>query len=425
MEKFGDISDLRCNYDKTLVVPIGTNTVIPSNLHGFTVSNKIKLLGLEISNDLNLLTENFVVIRDKIVSLVLFWERFNLTLPGRIAIIKTLLLPQLNYLGSFLTPDDEILSSIQKILDDFALNGQTMSRDCRYLNPEHGGAGLINIRDFLIAQKCSWIKRAAGNVIDNWRLSLAIAAPEGDILNIRSCDVDPKQHLILYELAWAYEFFIGCYSLIDNNHLRNNVFQNAAFVRSGRDNLLLDSNFFGKKYYIENKSRIRKLTFEDCFTDGKFKSINEFAGNVGLVFPPLTWLNLQTAITYAKKILAKTSNGDKKGMPVSKFVGRFKKGSKPFRQTIDNATYMGESCLDLTIVKTYARITHNAVQSEEITKKFLSSWNFVYLDNKLREFIYKCRHNILRTGDRLSHILNTDSNCFFCRNLPQQSMVPE
>jgi hypothetical protein len=139
LEKFGDISGLRCNYDKTLVVPIGTNTVIPNNLHGFTVSNKIKLLGLEISNDLNLLTENFLVIRDKIVSLVLFWERFKLTLPGRIAIIKTLLLPQLSYLGSFLTPDDEILSSIQKILDDFALNGQTMSRDRRYLNPEHGG----------------------------------------------------------------------------------------------------------------------------------------------------------------------------------------------------------------------------------------------------------------------------------------------
>jgi hypothetical protein len=189
--------------------------------------------------------------------------------------------------------------------------------------------------------------------------------------------------------------------------------------------LLLDVNFFGKNYYNENKTRIRSLTFEDCFTDGKFKSINDFARDVGLVFPPVTWLNLQTAITYAKKILAKTSIGDKKGLPVNKFVGRFKKGSKPFRQTIDNATYMGESCLELTIVRTYARITHNTVQSEDITKKFLSSWNKVYLDNKFREFIYKCRHNILRTGDRLSHILNTDSYCFFCKNLPQQLLVPE
>jgi hypothetical protein len=300
-----------------------------------------------------------------------------------------------------------------------------MSRDRRYLSPELGGAGLINIRDFLIAQKCSWIKRAAANVIDNWRLSLAIAAPEGDILNIRACDIDPAQHMILHELAWAYEFFIGCFSLIDNNHLKNTVFQNAAFVRSGRDSLLLDINFFGKKYYNENKTRIRKLTFDDCFTDGKFKSINDFTRDVGLVFPPTTWMNLQTAITYAKKILAKTSLADKKGQSVNKFVSKSKKGSKPFRQTIDNATYLGESCVDLTIVRTYARITHNAVQPVDVTKKFLSSWNKVYLDNKLREFIYKCRHNILKTGDRLAHILNTDSYCFFCKNLPQQLLATE
>jgi hypothetical protein len=189
--------------------------------------------------------------------------------------------------------------------------------------------------------------------------------------------------------------------------------------------MLLDGNFFGKKYYAANKNRIRKLTFEDCFTDGRFKSINEFAERTGLRFPPLTWMNLQTAITYAKKILPKTTDKVKKELPLGKFIGRFKKGSKPFRQTIDKATYVGESCLDLTIVKSYARITLNNVQSEEITKKFLYSWNHGYLDNKLREFIYKCRHNTLRAGDRLSHILNTDSNYFFCKNLPQQSLVSE
>jgi hypothetical protein len=111
LEKLGDMSGLRCNYNKTLIIPIGANTVVPNNLHGFTVSNKIKLLGLEISNDLSKLSENFVAIKDKILSLILFWEWFNLTLPGRISIIKTLLLPQLNYLGSFLTPDEETLKN--------------------------------------------------------------------------------------------------------------------------------------------------------------------------------------------------------------------------------------------------------------------------------------------------------------------------
>ncbi len=202
------------------------------------------------------------------------------------------------------------------------------------------GCRVYNLRDFLIAQKCSWIKRAAGNVIDNWRLTLAIAAPEGDILNIRACDIDPKVHLVLHELAWAYEFFIGCYSLIDNNYLLNSVFQNAAIVRSGKDNMLLDGNFFGKKYYAANKNRIRKLTFEDCFTDGRFKSINEFAESTGLRFPPLTWMNLQTAITYAKKILPKTTDKVKKDCRLVSLLADLRKGrNHSDRQSIKQLTW--------------------------------------------------------------------------------------
>jgi hypothetical protein len=138
-----------------------------------------------------------------------------------------------NYLGSFLTPDDNTLMEIQNLVDKFALDGQIMSANRRYLLPEQGGAGLINLRDFLLAQK-SWIKRAASNIIDNWRLTLALSAPDGNILNIRSCDIDPNVHLILYELSWAYEFFAGCFSLVDNNFVCNSIYQNMAFVRSER-----------------------------------------------------------------------------------------------------------------------------------------------------------------------------------------------
>jgi hypothetical protein len=104
LDDFGDISGLRCNYDKMQIMPIGINNAIPVNLHGFVVINKIKLLGLELSNDLNLLPRTFDSIKEKILSLILFWERFKLTLPGRVSIIKTILLLQLNYLGSSVAP---------------------------------------------------------------------------------------------------------------------------------------------------------------------------------------------------------------------------------------------------------------------------------------------------------------------------------
>ncbi len=144
LEKFGKISGLKCNYDKTVVMPIGPVSDNNIPLHVFCLSNTVKLLGLNITNNLAELPSNFTNFASKIRNTILFWERFNLTLPGRIAVVKTLLIPQLNYLGCFLTPDDAVLSEFQDMFDKFALKGQNISKDRRYLLPEQGGLAFLN-----------------------------------------------------------------------------------------------------------------------------------------------------------------------------------------------------------------------------------------------------------------------------------------
>ncbi len=139
LDNFGALSGLKCNYDKTMVMPVGNTSRIPRNLYGFSVTNKIKLLGAEITNNWEDLEKNFETVTGKIENLILFWERFRLTLPGRIAIIKTLLVPQLNYLGCFLSPSEDTIKRLQLAIDSFALKGQVVSPDRRYLLPEQGG----------------------------------------------------------------------------------------------------------------------------------------------------------------------------------------------------------------------------------------------------------------------------------------------
>jgi hypothetical protein len=117
--------------------------------------------------------------REKILNLVLFWSRFKLTLSGRISIIKTLLVPQINYLGCFLTPSRAVLDGLQSLLDDFALNGIRFAKDRLYIPPDKGGLGLIHLGTFLMAQKCSWIKRSHAMVIDNWRYNFKNWHPMG------------------------------------------------------------------------------------------------------------------------------------------------------------------------------------------------------------------------------------------------------
>jgi hypothetical protein len=396
-----------------MVMPIGTAQLIPSNLHGFALTKEIKLLGADISNDWRDLEKNFLKVVEKIENLIRFWERFRLTLPGRIAIIKTLLVPQLNYLGCVLTPSDRDIARIQTVLDSFALKGLTVSSDRRYLLPEQGGLGLFRIDEFIFSQKCSWIKRAFSNQNDNWRLTIRTLAPGGKIDNLRSCDIDPNVHIILYDIVSAFELFVSCFSMIDNNFRKNSIFLNGAFQVSGNDPSPLGISFFGKAFYESNALALRSLTFEDCFIGDNFKSINEFH-EIGLPFPYAVWMRLRSSLLLSKK---KLSVADKVGKNVVSFLRGFKKGSKPFRLAINRASYIGESTERLTIVNSFANITNTNVQSTVCLPHILSSWNRTFLDNHLREFIFHCRNNSLRTKNRLSHFLQLDDSCNFCLNV--------
>jgi hypothetical protein len=396
-----------------MVMPVGTGHRIPTNLHGFALTKEIKLLGADITNDWRDLEKNFVKLIEKIENLIRFWERFKLTLPGRIAIIKTLLVPQLNYLGCVLTPTDRDIQRIQTVLDTFALKGLPVSADRRYLLPEQGGLGLFRIDEFIFSQKCSWIKRAFSNQNDNWRLTIKALAPGGKIESLRSCDIDPNVHIILYDIVAAYELFVSCFSMIDNNFRKNSIFLNGAFQVSGTDPSPLGIGFFGKTFYEANAPALRSLTFEDCFNGDVFKSINDFQV-MGLRIPCSVWMRLRSSLLLSKK---KLSVADKPGKSICNFLQSFKKGSKPFRLAINKASYLGDSAERLTIVNSFANITNTTVQSVVCLPHILSSWNKSFLDNNLREFIFKCRNNSLRTKDRLSHFLQLDESCNFCLNV--------
>ena len=60
LDNFGNISGLRCNYEKTVIVPIGNTTIIPQNLYGFVIDSKVKLLGMEISNNFDNVDDIFI-----------------------------------------------------------------------------------------------------------------------------------------------------------------------------------------------------------------------------------------------------------------------------------------------------------------------------------------------------------------------------
>jgi hypothetical protein len=181
-------------------------------------------LGTTITNDLDNTDDIFIELGEKILNIILFWMRFRLSISGRIAIVKTLLIPQINYLGCILTPSRTVLDGIQSMLDEFALNNIPCAKSRRYLPPDKGGLGLIHVGTFLMAQKCSWIKRAYANTIDNWRLNLKMLSPGFNISDIRIFDLSKLENPILYNIVEAFEVFRGCYNRIGNNYVKSKIF---------------------------------------------------------------------------------------------------------------------------------------------------------------------------------------------------------
>jgi hypothetical protein len=156
----------------------------------FKIVDRLTLLGMEIRKNLDNVDEIFVKTGEKINELILFWSRFRHSLRVRISVIKTFLLPQLNYLGCFLTPGPELLYGIQELIDSFVIGNLKVSYERRYLPPELGGLRIFKLTSFLTAQQCSWVKRAHMLPIDNWRIELKEKCPDKDLTLLRACDIN-------------------------------------------------------------------------------------------------------------------------------------------------------------------------------------------------------------------------------------------
>jgi hypothetical protein len=118
---FSVFGGLKSNVEKTTLLKIGaTGALSPEILElGFNVTEDIILLGMTINRNLTSLETHFEDVIVKISRLIEFWDRFRLTLCGRISICKTFMISQIGYLGSILNPTANQSKRLQKLLDDF------------------------------------------------------------------------------------------------------------------------------------------------------------------------------------------------------------------------------------------------------------------------------------------------------------------
>jgi hypothetical protein len=278
LEAFRAISGLSCNVEKTSIMRIGNldGDVDPEIVNlGFSFVNKMVLLGFTLSNTENLEEINFLPVLEKIQSTVRFWERFYLSLPGKISIYKCLLLSQISYKASILMPSPHVLRAIEETMEWFVLKGFTFARERLYQKVKDGGLGLIKLEHYIQALHCTWIRRAWACTNDNWKFDL-FKASNGDILNIKEDGMSVELGTVLSNLVRSYNNFQKKFTTVGNNFTKVPVYKNPNFGYGRRQSIKLDSIFFGADLMGAHEQNIRKLTWDKCTVYGSMVPLREF-----------------------------------------------------------------------------------------------------------------------------------------------------
>jgi hypothetical protein len=126
---------------------------------------KINLLGFRINNDGPMTNMIFQELYAKISQQITCWDRYRLSLPGRINIYKTLLLSRISFHSSILMPSADILRNIQQLIDNFVIGNLKIGKNRLYRSTNEGRLGIVNLEHFIIG--LSFPARTTGGVISD------------------------------------------------------------------------------------------------------------------------------------------------------------------------------------------------------------------------------------------------------------------
>ena len=263
---FYKISGLRLNKDKTFILPLGS---MLSN-DTFTLGKKVevvKILGIYFSLRIDIKEEmNYKEILSKI-KLLTWWKQRDLTLLGKIQLMKVYGYSKLIYMSSLLPVPEWVFTEIEKMCFDFLWRGKDkIKRNIMVLDYEQGGLKMMNFRSFVKAQRIMWIKRlVTGTQATKWKQYFKfLMRPMGGNLifycNYWKDTVDILLPTFYQDLLCAW-IDMKNYIKVEERYRGNEIIFNNEFIQ------IEDHTVFNENMFLKNVYRLHHI----CDEDGSLK----------------------------------------------------------------------------------------------------------------------------------------------------------
>ena len=419
LDEFRILRGLSTNYKKTAIMRIGNiRTRLPDQLQnlGFAYVDKIKLLGFTITNGDNIANLNFEPVIEKVSNIIKFWERFYLSLSGRITVYKTLLLPQINYIATILMPSNYTITNLSRIMENFVCKGFNIAKDRLYRKPQDGGLGMFNLELFITALQCTWIKRTYICCNDNWKFDL-LQAIDFNLEYIYRIQEPSDIGSTLTGILSCFRKFYSCFTKMHHNFKKVCIFENDFFGYGRNLQSKFDGEFFGQEIMANQGEKIKQLKWNDIVNDNLLLGMAEL-NNMGIAIKHEQHACLVQGWENAKRKFGRNALVQKN---ISEFLQSFKKGSKKFREILTEGEKHG-NVKNLQQCKTYRKLIGCDNILETRLNGMHKMWTFHFLSARTKDFLFKFYNNLLGTNQRVNKFNKTICpSCTFCSlecNLP-------
>ena len=408
LEIYGEISGLVCNLAKCEAMAIGENKpeTITYNSMNIKWVDKMKITGITFGNDSEQnRKEDVEEAISKMKTQLQIWSARDLSVLGKIQIVKTFGISQILYIANMLPFTNEEIVRVDNLISNFVWNNKpakvkhaTMIADFDY-----GGLKYPNIRAIFKTQRIMWIKRYFCSPYHPWKLIF-----EWQIEKVGGNTIFENTHLDNKRIAkqqGLMEFYAdliiawGEYNRTDispENVLNQNLFFNLNFRNP------IGQSLTHCRFVKNGITQIKDITVDNRLLDFEEIKVSKNLKYIDL----LPYIGILSMIPRDIKQLIRTA---------------------PQQSTIEP---MAEKLQGKNSKTVYRKLNNKAIQRPTSEQKFIGyniteeNWKNIYklpflvtIDSKSRAFQFKISHNIYYTNKKLNLVKIKDSSaCSFCKS---------
>ena len=421
IKQFGKYSGLKINIDKTEAMLIGSLRTLDFKINiGLNVkitNEPIRLLGVYISkNPREIIMKNFETKIEALLRQLHWWKARDLSLTGKILIVKSLALSKFHFISSVVRIPSEIINRVNSIMYEFIWGGRTdrVRRAIFEQDFEKGGYKMINFKDVIVSESVMWMKKYLDNVDRDWKFTFERLC---NISNINIClrsnyDVSELQNSIPeYYLDSLFNWFELKEQSIEVSDT-NIIFRNYIWYNK---NIKVGS----KCIYNKRLFSIGMWVTGDLFNNGAIIPFNTWLSRGAREIDRMVWLGIIEIVR-----------------PMNERY-RIDRNIPCCGVMLDDKMIEIENLLQKHIKQILAKIKYSKLNNSDFKFKVkytdsigelpCQEWEIIFLSiralpisNKLKDLQYKIVMRFVATNYLLYKMNKTNSqNCCFCHILPE------